>query len=353
MTTQKPAYLSALTVVSRASLVAVRESLPEAAVFYHYSEISAATNQFRSNALSSSSWRCVLRGRDATVYRSRFISGDPADIPHRFSRLAKGNHSSLLRLIGASLAGDEHLYLAYEFCPGASLADCLRNSRNASFTPLSIWISRIQIAADIADGLEYIHHQSNTIHNRIKSSGIIITDPGHRAKICHFGAADLAGEVRSREPDLKRSSSRRRKIEGSRGYMAPEVIASGEVSPRSDVYAFGVVLLEIISGEEPIKYRFDEQSKESERISLIETATAAVEAGRVRQWVDRRLRDSFPVEAAEELIAVALHCMDPEPDKRPDMTWVAAKISKLFLDSNAWMDKLSLPTEISLSIAPR
>ncbi|CAL9149702.1 unnamed protein product [Musa hybrid cultivar] len=374
---------------SALSLASLRSSLPEAPALYSFPELCAATNNFLAKRLpgaSSSAWRCTLRGRDAVVIqrplRHRLRSGHPeVALRARLAALGRSHHSSLARLLGASLA-DDHVYLVYEFVPGASLADCLRNPRNPRFTPLATWASRVQVAADVAHGLEYIHQHSSAaagVHNRVKSSAVIVTEPDFRAKICHFGAADLAGEVPDPDPAAedaeitpvlspsstrKGSNERQRKIEGTTGYMAPEVLAHGAVSRRSDVFAFGVMLLEMVSGEEPLKYRYDKERKAFDVFSLIETAREAIgvasegdeeeeRRGRVRRWVDRRLRDSFPVEAAEKLIRVALRCVETEAAARPDMTWVAGKISKAYLESKVWAEKVRIPTDFSVSMARR
>ncbi|KAG8079116.1 hypothetical protein GUJ93_ZPchr0007g6021 [Zizania palustris] len=95
---------------------------------------------------------------------------------------------------------------------------------------------------------------------------------------------------------------------------------------------------------------------EVKRTSLIESAEAtATEGGgeAMRRWVDRRLKDSFPVDAAEGLTTLALRCVAKETAARPDMPWVAANVSKLFLESRDWADKFRFPTDISISIAPR
>lgn len=95
------------------------------------------------------------------------------------------------------------------------------------------------------------------------------------------------------------------------------------------------------------------------RTSVIETARAAVEdgggtvEGRLRQWVDRRLNDSFPVEAAERMIRLALDCVEEDLEKRPDMARVAGKISKLYVQSQSWSEKFKVPNAISVSLAPR
>jgi serine/threonine protein kinase len=188
----------------------------------------------------------------------------------------------------------------------------------------------MQIAMDLAHGLAYIHNNvSSLVHNHIKSSSIIVTEFSLSAKICHIGTAQLCGEIDESEE------------EAVRGYMSPEFQGSGIATQKCDVYAFGVVILELLSGEEPLKYRHDKATGDVVRTSVIERAAAVTEEGddlygpeyTLRFWVDWRLNDSFPVDVAEKLIRLALDCVHVEPDKRPHMTIVARKISELYLQS--------------------
>ncbi|CAN0885087.1 Probable serine/threonine-protein kinase PBL28 [Linum grandiflorum] len=114
------------------------------------------------------------------------------------SVICRSNHVTVVRLLGASISGD-YIYLVYEFVKGANLADCLRNVRNPDFTVLSSWISRIRIAADLAHTLDYVHNKTslnmNLVHNHFSNSSVIVTEPSLNAKICHFGTAQLCGEV--------------------------------------------------------------------------------------------------------------------------------------------------------------
>ncbi|XP_023541927.1 lysM domain receptor-like kinase 3 [Cucurbita pepo subsp. pepo] len=362
---------------SRASLASFKESLPDNPLIYEFSEIRSATNGFISKPFSSSSsatsWRCLIRGKDVIVFQRKLLR--PIELPelkHQLSVICRSHHNNLVKLLGASISGN-YIYLVYEFIAGASLAECLRNPRNPNFTVLSTWISRMQIAADLAHGLDYIHHCSGLdmkfIHNHIKSSSIVITDETLTPKICHFGAAELSGELAMvgeeeegdeleittyRQP--KRSNSKKMKLEGTRGYIAPEMMANGTMSQKIDVYAFGVVILELISGNEVLKYTFEEGNHGGYvRVSVIETARKAVESGvgGVRTWVDRRLKDSFPMEVAEKMVVVGLECVEEDPDKRPDIGRVAVKISKLFLESRRWAESIGKPVDMSASFAPR
>lgn len=370
---------SVATASVSSSLSSFRQSLPENPQIYDFSEIRAATNNFLSKRYSSTSssqsWRCMMYGKEVIIFQ-RIIrrSMEKSGLRAKLSVICRSHYRSIIKLLGASMSGDQ-IYLVYEFVPGSNLAVCLRNPRNPSYTVLSTWMSRMQIATDVAHGLDYIHNMTglglNLVHKHVKSSGIVIIEPSLNARICHFGAAELCGEteipsIGSGEiteeppsPELRRSRTRNQQFEGVQGYMSPEFQVTGIATQKSDVYAFGVVLLELFSGEEPVKYKFDKSSGEYVRISVVETARDAIAGGGeaaergLRQWVDRRLKDSFPVSVAEKVIQLALDCVDVDPDKRPDMRRVSGKISKLFLESEFWSKRVQVPTEISVSLAPR
>lgn len=391
--------VSTLTSLSR-----LRESLPENPHIYDFSEVRAATNNFLAKRYSSSSstacWRGSLRGRDVIVFQRKLRREiETARLRERLSVICRSHHVSLIKLLGVSISGGQ-IYLVYDFVNGANLADCLRNPRNPDFTVLSTWISRMQIATDLAHGLDYIHNSTglnmSLVHNHIRSSSIIVAEPSFNGRICHFGTAELCGEAtadrpetesppttppktgsdiseiieepsRSLKPDkMYRSDSGLMQFEGVTGYMPPEFRSSGVATQKSDVYAFGAVLLELLSGQEPLKIRFDKERGDFVRTSVIDTARAVVDGGdgddgwrrtndegRLRTWVDRRLKDSFPVEVAEKVTRLALECVHVDPNRRPSMRRVADKISKLYLESRVWSDNVKQPTGISLSLAPR
>jgi len=349
------------SISSRASLSSLKDTLPESPNIYHFSEISAATANFSAPRLSSSSWRCLIRHRDVVVSRRNFRRQiDLPELSRRLAIICRSHHSSLVKLLGASVSGAV-IFLVYEFVPGASLSDCLRNRRNPSYTDLVTWTSRMQIASDIAHGLDYIHNFSGSdsgsgsgsgfVHNHIKSSSIVITEDNLRAKICHFGLSDLCGEAVA--GDRGESGERRVRIEGTRGYMAPEFQVSGVATKKTDVYAFGVVVLELLSGEEAVKFEFNDDGS-YQRTSVVDTArVAAGEYGGVRKWVDRRLRDSFPLSVAERMIRVGLDCVGNDPNERPDMGRVSIEVSKLYLESKDWDQKMGTDIDLTVSLAPR
>ncbi|KAK4793080.1 hypothetical protein SAY86_023515 [Trapa natans] len=344
---------------------------PENPNIYHFSEIRAATDGLSarrfSSSSTSSSWRCTLRGRDVVVFQRKLRREmDTPQLSERLFVTCKSHHSSLVNLLGASISGS-CIYLVYEYVKGASLSDCLRSNVNSSYTVLSSWLSRMQVASDIAHGLDYIHNftgrNSGFVHNHIKSSSIVVTEESLSARICHFGTAELCGEVveddrmdtedsSAGNKTLRRTGSKTVKLEGTRGYMSPEFISSGIATQRSDVYAFGVVILELLSGEEALKYVFDDGGG-YRRLSVIDMAREAVVRGDLRRWIDKRLKDSYPVEVAEKMLSLGLECVEDDPLRRPDMGRAAHFISKLFLDSETWMKSFAMPSGISISMGPR
>uniref|UniRef100_A0A0D9XH39 Protein kinase domain-containing protein n=1 Tax=Leersia perrieri TaxID=77586 RepID=A0A0D9XH39_9ORYZ len=300
---------STASAASSTSLAAARASLPDPPVLYPFQEVAAATNNFLARrAPASDYWPCTLRGRSAALFQLRPRPRQRDELKAALAATGRFHHTSIAPLLGACVAGSHHVYLAYELPPGgATLASCLRSPRNPRFTSLRTWLSRVQVAADVAQGLEYIHHHAAAVHGRVSTSTVLISDPGLRARLTHMGAAQLA--------DMEEEASR-----------------------EADVRAFGLLLLELLSGE---TYR------------LLETAAAARASGRVRSWVDRRLGDSFPQAAAERLVGVALRCAAEEQPTPPEMTWVAGKVSKAYIESRAWDHTVRPPADFSVSLGPR
>ena len=365
-------YWSKSSASSHASLSSLKDSLPENPHIFDFSEIRSATRNFLadkfSSSSSSSSWRCTIRNKEVLVFQRKFRR--PMELPELRDRLAvicRSHHSSLTKLLGASVSGN-YIYLVYEYVRGINLAECLRNRINPSYTDLSTWLSRMQIATDLAHGLDYVHHfsgsNSNFVHNHIKSSSIIVTEENLCAKICHFGTSDLCGEAIAANSslsvsdsgeikELKRSRSRTVKFEGTRGYMAPEFQTTGVATQKTDVYAFGIVVLELLSGAEALKYEFDDSGGYT-RVSVVETARmAAKEDGGARRWVDKRLKDSFPLHVADKMVRIGLECVAEDPEERPDMGRVAVSVSKLYLESKKWAEQMGTDIDLSVSLAPR
>lgn len=146
------------------------------------------------------------------------------------------------------------------------------------------------------------------------------------------GESSLITKEGSRDTSGHYKQSQGQRIVDTHGYMAPEYVANGVITQKIDVFSFGVVLLELLSGQGPMKFHYDTAKNEYNRVSLIEILSSIVSKhdclGKLRSWIDLRLKDSYPVDSAEEVARLAAMCLDVDPSKRPDMRHVAGELSK-------------------------
>ncbi|KAF2295098.1 hypothetical protein GH714_031493 [Hevea brasiliensis] len=166
------------------------------------------------------------------------VSGD---VSKEIYLLNKINHFNLVRLSGVCFS-DGHWFLVYEYAANGPLSDWICNTNNDG--KFLNWTQRVQIALDVATGLNYLHSFTSPphVHKNIKSSNVLL-DSEFRAKIANLAMARSA-EGQEGEFALTRH------IVGTKGYMAPEYLEHGLVSTKLDVYAFGVLMMEIVSGKE-------------------------------------------------------------------------------------------------------
>ncbi|MBA0707364.1 hypothetical protein Golax_019414 [Gossypium laxum] len=249
--------------------------------------------------------------------------------------LCKVHHANLVELIGYA-ASDNELFLIYEYAQKGSLRSHLHDPLNKGHTPLS-WIMRVQIALDAARGLEYIHEHTKThyVHRDIKSSNILL-DGSFRAKISDFGLSKLVGKTNDEEATAT-------KVVGTFGYLAPEYLSDGLASSKSDVYAFGVVLFEIISGKEAIIRTEGSAMKNTERRSLASIMLAALRntpdllsISNMKDYIDPSMLDLYPHDCVFKMAMLAKQCVDEDPIVRPDMKQVVINLSQILLSSVEW-----------------
>ncbi|TKY61008.1 Receptor protein kinase TMK1 [Spatholobus suberectus] len=230
--------------------------------------------------------------------------------------LTKVRHRNLVALLGFCLDGSERL-LVYEYMPQGALSEHLISWKCEGLKPLE-WKTRLSIALDVARGVEYLHGlaQQIFIHRDLKPSNILLGDD-MRAKVSDFGLVRLA-------PEGKTSFQTR--LAGTFGYMAPEYAATGRLTTKVDVYSFGVILMEMISGRKALDDNLPE-----ENIHLV-------------TWFRKMLlnKDSFQtiidptIEVDEETLSsintvaeLAGHCCAREPYQRPDMSHAVNVLSFL------------------------
>ncbi|KAK3165394.1 hypothetical protein QOZ80_1AG0032610 [Eleusine coracana subsp. coracana] len=311
----------------------------EKPIVFTYEEILASTDSFAdANLLGHGTYGSVYYGvlRDQEVAIKRMMATKTKEFIVEMQVLCKVHHASLVELIGYAASKDE-LFLVYEYSQNGSLKNHLHDPESKGYSSLS-WIFRVQIALDAARGLEYIHEHTKDhyVHRDIKSSNILL-DGSFRAKISDFGLAKLVVKSSDAEASVT-------KVVGTFGYLAPEYLRDGLATTKSDVYAFGVVLFELISGKEAItRAEGISASSNSERRSLasvmltaLRKCPSSVYMGNLKDCIDRNLRDLYPHDCVFKMAMLAKQCVDEDPVLRPDMKQVVITLSQILLSSIEW-----------------
>nr|KJB18581.1 hypothetical protein B456_003G061600 [Gossypium raimondii] len=308
----------------------------EKPVVFTYEDILFSTDGFSdSNLLGRGIYGSVYFGflRDQEVAIKRMTATKTKEFMAEMKVLCKVHHANLVELIGYA-ASDNELFLIYEYAQKGSLRSHLHDPLNKGHTPLS-WIMRVQIALDAARGLEYIHEHTKThyVHRDIKSSNILL-DGSFR--ISDFGLSKLVGKTNDEEATAT-------KVVGTFGYLAPEYLSDGLASSKSDVYAFGVVLFEIISGKEAIIRTEGSAMKNTERRSLASIMLAALRntpdllsISNMKDYIDPSMLDLYPHDCVFKMAMLAKQCVDEDPIVRPDMKQVVINLSQILLSSVEW-----------------
>ncbi|XP_010253067.1 PREDICTED: probable LRR receptor-like serine/threonine-protein kinase IRK [Nelumbo nucifera] len=262
---------------------------------------------------------CELgRGGFGAVYRTVLRDGHPVaikkltvsslvksqeDFEREVKKLGKIRHPNLVALEGYYWTPSLQL-LIYEFISGGSLYKHLHEGAGGSFLS---WHERFNIILGTARSLAHLH-QLDIIHYNLKASNVLIDSTGE-PKVGDFGLARLL-------PMLDRYvlSS---KIQSALGYMAPEFACrTVKITEKCDVYGFGVLLLEVVTGKRPVEYMEDDV------VVLCDMVRGALEEGRVEQCVDGRLSGNFLAEEAIPVMKLGLICTSQVPSNRPDMAEV-------------------------------
>ncbi|KAH1145067.1 hypothetical protein GLYMA_15G019800v4 [Glycine max] len=300
-------------------------------VVFSYEETFSSTDGFSdSNLLGRRTYGSVYHGllRDQEVAIKRLTTTKTKEFMSEIKVLCKVHHANLVELIGYAVSHDE-FFLIYEFAQRGSLSSHLHDPQ--SYSPLS-WITRVQIALDAARGLEYIHEHTKTryVHQDIKTSNIFL-DASFRAKISDFGLAKLVGETNEGEIAAT-------KVVNAYGYLAPEYLSNGLATTKSDVYAFGVVLFEIISGKEAIIQTQgpEKRSLASIMLAVLRNSPDTVSMSSTRNLVDPIMMDLYPHDCVYKMAMLAKQCVDEDPVLRPDMKQVVIFLSQILLSSVEW-----------------
>ncbi|KAH6791302.1 hypothetical protein C2S51_006308 [Perilla frutescens var. frutescens] len=287
-------------------------SIAQSLKVYPFQQLKDATEDFSPSCwIKGSVYRGTINGDFAAIKK---MSGD---VSKEISLLSKINHFNLIRLSGVSF-NEGNWYLVYEFASNGALVDWIQEKGGDQ--QILNWDKRLQIALDVAAGLNYLHRYTSPphIHKDLNSSNVLL-DRDFRAKIANFG---LARATEGQEGQFALT----RHIVGTKGYMAPEYLENGVVSPKLDVYSFGVLLLEILTGKE-VSMLYEEVN-----MQLSEVLTPVLSEGgqeNISDLMDPLLLGNYPPDLALMLFRMVNNCLKKDPAERPNMDDIFQSLSRI------------------------
>ncbi|KAK1426484.1 hypothetical protein QVD17_15158 [Tagetes erecta] len=286
--------------------------------------ISFSLKQLKSATCNFSSANKIGEGGFGPVYKGTLSDGTVVAVKQLSSESRQGNreflnevgviscllHPNLVKLHGCCIEGDQ-LMLVYEYLENNSLSNALFGSNNSKL--MLDWPTRFKICLGVARGLAFLHEESRLkiVHRDIKATNVLL-DKDLNAKIADFGLARL------HEDDQSHVSTR---VAGTIGYMAPEYALWGFLSDKADVYSFGVLALEIVSGKNNTGY-----IPRDDCICLLDWACRLQKSRNYEELFDERLGSNINKEEAEIMVKVALLCTNGSPSIRPIMSEVVSML---------------------------
>ncbi|XP_065048785.1 probable serine/threonine-protein kinase PBL17 [Musa acuminata AAA Group] len=225
------------------------------------------------------------------------------------------SHANLVKLIGYCCE-DEHRLLVYEYMTCGSL-ECKLFKKGCTTMP---WLTRMKIALDAANGLAFLHGAERPIIYRDFKTSNILLDSEYNGKLSDFGLA--------KEGPMGEQTHVSTRVMGTFGYAAPEYIMTGHLTARSDVYGFGVVLLELLVGRKAL-----DRSRPSREHNLVEWARPLlVRRKRLFSVIDPRIGGQYYNANAERVARLAYDCLNQNPKARPAMSEVVAVLTAVLRD---------------------
>ncbi|KDP24465.1 hypothetical protein JCGZ_25029 [Jatropha curcas] len=286
---------------------------------FSYNSLRSATENFHpSYRIGGGGFGVVYRGvlRDGTQVAIKCLSAESKQGKHEFMTeikiISNIHHPNLVELIGCCVEGSNRI-LVYEYLENNSLATSLLSGSKGKHIAMD-WSKRAAICLGTATGLAFLHEEIEPpiVHRDIKASNILL-DRNLQPKIGDFGLAKLF-------PDNVTHVTTR--VAGTVGYLAPEYALLGQLTKKADVYSFGVLILEIISGRSSSKAAFG-----IDLLVLIEWTWKLWKEKRLLALVDPELV-AYPEEEVMRFIKVALFCTQAAAHQRPTMKQVVEMISK-------------------------
>ncbi|GMI77966.1 hypothetical protein like AT4G29990 [Hibiscus trionum] len=283
---------------------------------FTYSEIARITANFQTR-IGEGGFGKVFIGHlnDDTPVAVKLLSSSSKQGYKEFQAEAQSlmivHHKNLVSLIGYCKE-DDHMALVYEFMVNGNLRQHLSGTNRTVLN----WKQRLQIGVDVAQGLDYLHNgcKPPIVHRDLKPANILLTE-NMQAKIADFGlsrifSTETASHVLTSCPA------------GTLGYLDPEFHALGNLNKKIDVYSFGIILFELITGQ-PVIINSAECSTH-----ILEWVRPIIQEGDIRMIVDPRLENEFDVNAAWKAVEIAMSCALQTSKQRPDISHVLAELKQ-------------------------
>ncbi|KAK9115139.1 hypothetical protein Syun_021936 [Stephania yunnanensis] len=278
--------------------------------YFDLEDLLRASAEVLGKGTFGTAYKAVLEmGTIVAVKRLKDVAIPEKEFREKIEGVGSMDHHNLVPLRAYYYSNDEKL-LVYDYMAMGSLSALLHGNRGAGRTPLN-WETRSGIALGAARGIEYLHSQGpNISHGNIKSSNILLTKD-YDARVSDFGLSQLVGPT---------STPNR-----IAGYRAPEVTDVRKVSQKADVYSFGVLLLELLTGKAPTHALLNEEG-----VDLPRWVQSVVREEWTAEVFDLELlRYQNVEEEMVQLLQLAIDCAAQYPDKRPSMSEVAQRIEDI------------------------
>ncbi|CAH8314526.1 unnamed protein product [Eruca vesicaria subsp. sativa] len=277
-----------------------------------YRDVLEATKGFSEENMigyggNSKVYRGVVEGKEVAVKRimisPRESVAGTSEFLAEVSSLGRLRHKNIVGLRGWCKRGGECLVLVYEYMENGSV-----DKRLFDEDMMLEWEERMRVIRDVASGMLYLHEgwESKVLHRDIKTSNVLL-DKDMNARVGDFGLAKLQNANKEMVSTTH--------VVGTAGYMAPELVKTGRASVETDVYSFGVFVLEVVCGRRPI---------EEGREGIVEWMWGLMERDQVVDGLDERLkvRERFEIKEVEMALRIGLLCVHPDPKVRPKMRQV-------------------------------
>ncbi|KAK2992872.1 hypothetical protein RJ640_028114 [Escallonia rubra] len=297
-------------------------------------ELKKATEDFNSNNLIEDSvFHGRLNGKNLAI---KFTKKETlSKIDFSLFHDAVHHHPNIIRLLGTGVTDQgPDSFLVFEYARNGSLKDWLhgglamKSQFIASCYCFLTWNQRLRICLDVATALQYMHHIMipSYVHRNIKSRNIFL-DEEFNAKVGNFGMA-RCGEGDDGEEHGKQASSSH-PASWSIWYLAPEYVHQGTIAPTIDIFSFGVVLLEVLSGQPPISRSNQKGDKNVLLTEKIKSILQSENAEELREWMDNALGDNYSFDAAVTVANLARACVEDDPSLRPNAGEIVEKLARL------------------------